>query len=82
MFSFHSLSSCVQPDLCDDNRNKPSLNLLPKIGPLDILNVLISSAQDAKCPDESDVCCAKKFTKVLGKDQAVVLDSGNRLKPM
>ena len=65
IFPFHPLSSCVKPDLCDDNRNKPNVN--PRTTTLDILNGLISSAQDAKCPNESDVCCAKKFTKNPGK---------------
>ena len=63
-FSFHSLSSCVQPDLCDDSRNKSNIN--PRTVSLDILNGLISSAQDAKCPNESDVCCAKNSTKNPG----------------
>ena len=63
-FSFHSLSSCVQPDLCDDNRNKSNFN--PRIASLDILNGLINSAQDAKCPNENEICCAKKLTKNPG----------------
>merc|ERR1712194_277498 len=58
----HLTYNCVQPDLCDDNRNKPNIN--PRAG-LDILNGLISSAQDAKCPDESYVCCSKNFTQDL-----------------
>ena len=69
-FYFHSLSSCVQPHLCDDNRNKANIN--PRTVSLDILNGLISSAQDAKCPNESDVCCAKNFIK----------KPGNMLKPI
>ena len=69
-FSFHPLSSCVQPDLCDDNRNKSNIN--PRTVSLDILNNLISSAQDAKCPNESDVCCAKNSTKNPGNIKMVL----------
>ena len=73
-FSFHSLSSCVQPDLCDDNRNKLSLNPFGAFAAEsfaaseDVLNGLISSAQNAKCPDEGDVCCSKEFTKEVSVD--------------
>ena len=76
-FSFHSLSSCVQPDLCDDNRNKLSLNPFGAFAAEsfaaseDVLNGLISSAQNAKCPDEGDVCCSKKFTKEVSVDCVV-----------
>ena len=34
----------------------------------DVLNGLISSAQNAKCPDEGNVCCSKKFTKEVSVD--------------
>ncbi len=33
---------------------------------MDILNALISSAQDAKCPNESKLCCSERFTKNPG----------------
>ena len=73
-FYFHSLFSCIQQDLCDDNRNKLSLNprgafaANPSTASENILNSLISSAQDAKCPDEGNICCAKNLTKEVSVD--------------
>ena len=51
--------------MCDDNRSKLSLN---PFAPFDVLNGLISSAQNAKCPDEGNVCCSKNFTKEVSVD--------------
>ena len=71
---FFSLFSCIHPDLCDDNRNKLSLNPFGAFAAEsfaaseDVLNGLISSAQNAKCPDEGDVCCSKEFTKEVSVD--------------
>ena len=71
---FFSLFSCIRPDLCDDNRNKLSLNPFGAFAAEsfaaseDVLNGLISSAQNAKCPDEGDVCCSKEFTKEVSVD--------------
>ena len=65
-FYFHSLFSCIQQDLCDNNRIKLSINPLSGsasegISEL-ILKQLISLAQDAKCPDEGNICCAIEFS--------------------
>ena len=57
--SSFSLLSCVQPSLCEDNRNKTGV---VQFAAEDILNSLISSAQNANCPD-GDICCSRKFTK-------------------
>ena len=60
--------------MCDDNRNNLSLNPFgafaadPSAASEDILNRLISSAQYAKCPDEGNICCAKKLTKEVSVD--------------
>ena len=60
--------------MCDDNRNRLSLNprgafaANPSTASEDILNSLISSAQDAKCPDEGNICCKKKLTKEISVD--------------
>ena len=65
-FYFHSLFSCIQQDLCDDNRIKLSLH--PLSASEDILDLLISSAKDAKCPGEGNICCAIEFTKEVSVD--------------
>ena len=65
-FYFHSLFSCIRKDLCDDNRIKLSLN--PFSASEDILKLLISSAKNAKCPGEGNICCAIEFTKEVSVD--------------
>ena len=50
--------------MCDDNRNE---NGVVQFEAEDILNILISSAQNANCPD-GGICCATKFTKQLSKE--------------
>ena len=52
--------------MCDDNRNK--INTNPKAASEDILNVLISSAQNANCSEQGSICCATKFIKNLSVD--------------
>jgi hypothetical protein len=52
--------------LCDDNRIKLSLN--PFSASEDILKLLISSAKNAKCPGEGNICCAIEFTKEVSVD--------------
>ena len=61
VFLYHS---CVKANRCDDNRNKNNVN---KLDSEDILNSLISSAQNAKC-DEGSVCCSKTHTKDLSEE--------------
>ena len=65
-FYFHSLFSCIQQGLCERNRIKLSLN--PFSGSEDILKLLISSAQNANCPGEGNICCAIEFTKEVSVD--------------
>ena len=77
------LSSCVEENRCDDNRNKNNINLFEAetglapssgarqeelFGAEDILNLMINSAQNASCPDNGSICCAKKLTKDFLED--------------
>ena len=66
-YNFFPLFSCVQKDLCYDNRNE---NGVVQFAAEDILNILISSAQNANCPD-GGICCATKFTKQLFEEEDV-----------
>ena len=68
-FYFHPLFSCIQQGLCDDNRIKLSLNpFSASSASEDILKLLISSAKNAKCPGERNICCAIEFTKEVSVD--------------
>ena len=67
MYFYAHDCSCVQEDLCDDNKNE---NGVVQFAAEDILNILISSAQNANCPDEG-ICCATKFTKQLSEEEDV-----------
>ena len=55
IFSFR----CVKkdPKECFDKRDKKGIN---EFGAEDVLNSLISSAQDAKCLDEGQICCKEE----------------------
>ena len=71
--SFLLLSRCVQPNLCDDNSGKGNINSFgvsiiqsSGSGKEDILNTLITSAQNAKCPSNVNTrCCSMKFISVF-----------------
>ena len=56
--------------MCDDNRIKLSLNPFSASfsASEDILKLLISSAKNAKCPGEGNICCAIEFTKEVSVD--------------
>ena len=64
---FFPLFSCVQEDLCYDNRNE---NGVVQFEADDILNLLIRDAQNANCPD-GGICCSIKFTKQLFEEEDV-----------
>ena len=53
--------------MCDDNGNE---NGVVQFAAEDILNSLISSAQNANCPD-GGICCSTKFTKQLFEEEDV-----------
>ena len=50
-------SRCAKKVCCFDNRDKNGIN---KFGAEDVLNSLISSAQDAKCLGEGEICCKEE----------------------
>ena len=71
-FSCFLLFRCVQPNLCNDNREKANINPFgsishSSIGKEDVLNSLIKSAQNAVCPEKGAKCCSTKFISTKGK---------------
>ena len=71
-FSSFLLFRCVQPNLCNDEREKANINPFGSIshssfGKEDVLNFLIESAQNAECPEKGARCCSTKFISTKGK---------------
>ena len=70
-FSSILLFRCIEPDLCDDNREKTNINPFSSIshslgGNEDIFNTLIALAQNAKCTEQGTRCCSTKFIASKG----------------
>merc|ERR1712203_1070992 len=62
----HLTYKCVQPNVCNDEREKANINSFGSIshssfGKEDVLNSLIESAQNAECPEKGARCCSTKF---------------------
>ena len=65
------LFRCVQPNLCDEDREKTNINLSIRSQVIgmkneDILHTLITSAQNAECPEKGARCCSTKFITSKG----------------
>ena len=70
-FSSLLLFRCVEPELCEDDREKTNINPFSSIshsnsGNEDILNTLIASAQNATCTEKGARCCSTKFITPKG----------------